>query len=672
MIVGNLVKRIFEIDTTLKSLRSRDREMHELKSMNSNLNEFQPCLLESKQRKTTNSKNKQIEALVISKDAVFKRVAQHRKILLGRNTTRSSDKIVRSRQYLREVIKQRDKKFQESVPKLENVVKNLNAVLVEVENFEQASETICTKFEARLRTCCKSMTVKKSADKISSNEEEKSIEELITSHLSSTSDDAVIEGGVQSLDAIQAPVHNFENKKKLFEAAVKSECHLVTKCISASEAISSSNRISNDSQNEDSKSELGKLSKTPSESKLTMTAIMTSQSRLKEATKHRLSVSSALKEEILAIELKIPFITHGILSKLHAWSKNIARFRTLYGRSFISKLRRQLSQDIEEIKSELQLIRELQQMKSLYKEKHEKDFEDHLRNIKKLKEERDAIRNEIRRAEDDFDDEETISKLGQELQEINKRLREYRSGRQSRKVRTQFQRICCKLPEYSLRRYAEELDPLYGTAAKDVAVFTDVDYVDDIDDPITIAGSHADVKVSAKLRIQENGNRVKCILKTFDTSHGKNFQSFRRAVHVLTRVAHPNIVALQGVCKSDNNTWKVELPRYRGTLKTWALEEKKRMMNRDKETSGRDGNDGDMNVKQGAAMKRSHQEEWEVSCAKMLRGVLEGIYALHQSNIIHRDLKPDNILIGPPRGCKASLRKRPYPALADFQTCKVE
>mmetsp|Transcript_38015 Transcript_38015/g.61047 ORF Transcript_38015/g.61047 Transcript_38015/m.61047 type:complete len:92 (+) Transcript_38015:1612-1887(+) len=49
--------------------------MHELKSMNSNLNEFQPCLLELNERKTTNAKSEQIEVLVISKDAVFERIS---------------------------------------------------------------------------------------------------------------------------------------------------------------------------------------------------------------------------------------------------------------------------------------------------------------------------------------------------------------------------------------------------------------------------------------------------------------------------------------------------------------------------------------------------------------------------------------------------------------------
>jgi len=287
-----------------------------------------------------------------------------------------------------------------------------------------------------------------------------------------------------------------------------------------------------------------------------------------------------------------------------------------------------------------------------------KEFVVFLQNKKGLKEKL-AIAHEAERqalATFDFEAAETHEERGKQLSE---RLRKYRSGSEARRLRTQMYRMCRFMPERSLEFFVE-LDPLCGTAAESVPIFEEDCYLEDTAKPLMHES------VSAMLRQEEkvgSSRMIRCVLKKFDASGGKSLRRFRRAVHVITSVAHPNIVKLQGICRSDDGSWKMELPRYRCTLREWAKRERKHV---EQESKGSEGTTG-------------QQEAWAGRCARMLRGVLEGLSTLHLSGVIHRDLKPENILIGPPMMTAASDTKAEpnkeateHAVLADFETCKVE
>ena len=56
------------------------------------------------------------------------------------------------------------------------------------------------------------------------------------------------------------------------------------------------------------------------------------------------------------------------------------------------------------------------------------------------------------------------------------------------------------------------------------------------------------------------------------------------------------------------------------------------------------------------------EEDRKARVAKLLRGLLEGLYFLHQAGIVHRDLKGENVLVS----------EEGHAVLSDFETSKAE
>ena len=99
------------------------------------------------------------------------------------------------------------------------------------------------------------------------------------------------------------------------------------------------------------------------------------------------------------------------------------------------------------------------------------------------------------------------------------------------------------------------------------------------------------------------------------SAHDSYNQALRREVRALSRVLHPNVVKLHGVCFEPV---PMILLGYApsGTL-------------------------------QDALKKKNHKFQTPLAYVRLLAGIARGMEAVHAHKIIHLDLKPENVLIGP-------------------------
>jgi len=177
------------------------------------------------------------------------------------------------------------------------------------------------------------------------------------------------------------------------------------------------------------------------------------------------------------------------------------------------------------------------------------------------------------------------------------------------------------------------------------------------------------VRSKSPLKKETKGEGIPCVLKRYEGGI-RGFRSLRRSVHVMAKLQHPNVVPLQAICKDNNGAWLLQLPLFRNDLRDWAKQREGLMDT--KSPSGR----------KLSIVGETPQEAWTKRCARMLRGVLEGLHFLHQMGVIHCDLKPENIFVGPPvkqkkkggtqadeEGGVSTVDE--YAVIADFETCKV-
>eukprot|EP01137_Pigoraptor_chileana_P036417 Opistho-2@32004 len=121
---------------------------------------------------------------------------------------------------------------------------------------------------------------------------------------------------------------------------------------------------------------------------------------------------------------------------------------------------------------------------------------------------------------------------------------------------------------------------------------------------LAVCGSHDVYKAAIDGR--------ECALKEFSLSDGHSQAQFKREVRSLSRLSHPNIVAINAVFFENNETMGViEMPLYPHTLDTWV-----------------------------AGVK-----PLPVRLREAMRGLLRGIEYVHREGIVHRDIKVQNVFV---------------------------
>jgi serine/threonine protein kinase len=101
-----------------------------------------------------------------------------------------------------------------------------------------------------------------------------------------------------------------------------------------------------------------------------------------------------------------------------------------------------------------------------------------------------------------------------------------------------------------------------------------------------------------------DGTAHKCVLKGFGVEDEKRL---KRELHALTRLRHPNVVPVLGVCQQRQPArWFVELPLYPRNLLQWLV--------------ARDG-------------VAESKEDRDLAVGAVLKGVLEGLQYVHQVRV---------------------------------------
>ena len=132
---------------------------------------------------------------------------------------------------------------------------------------------------------------------------------------------------------------------------------------------------------------------------------------------------------------------------------------------------------------------------------------------------------------------------------------------------TRARRLVCVLPELAVE-FKQQLDPFHGTVAQGIKVrdfeeFTDISPLE--------GGRH----LLFKARIRDNDDEDEddggtwCVLKGFEGDS----TGLRKELDALTRLSHPNIIRLLGVCEQQCEGHEVryflQLPLQPMNLRQW-------------------------------------------------------------------------------------------------------
>ena len=132
---------------------------------------------------------------------------------------------------------------------------------------------------------------------------------------------------------------------------------------------------------------------------------------------------------------------------------------------------------------------------------------------------------------------------------------------------------------------------------------------------VVVRGWWDSIEVAIKQPRRPNESRGEENAFGSPSAHDSYNQALRREVRALSRVLHPNVVKLHGVCFEPV---PMILLGYApsGTL-------------------------------QDALKKKNHKFQTPLAYVRLLAGIARGMEAVHAHKIIHLDLKPENVLIGP-------------------------